>query len=87
MPLKPDLTRPHKAMGAFRRFTDALSYRIPRPVTTLIQYSAPGSCYPLCPRCGQGMAREYIGFCDRCGQKLSWDGLEDAVIITAPAGD
>lgn len=28
--------------------------------------------YPVCPRCGITMEREFQQFCDRCGQKLDW---------------
>ena len=62
----------------------AVSYRIAVPVTHMVQYSAHGTCYPLCPRCKTGMDREYASFCDRCGQKLNWDKIEDAKIMVAP---
>ena len=26
--------------------------------------------YPVCPKCGVTIEREYQRFCDRCGQKL-----------------
>lgn len=28
--------------------------------------------YYVCPRCKITMEREYMSFCDRCGQKLDW---------------
>lgn len=28
--------------------------------------------YPVCPRCGIILEREYVKFCDNCGQKLDW---------------
>lgn len=62
----------------------AASYRIAIPVTRIVRYPTYGYCYPLCPRCGQSIEREYVSFCDRCGQKLSWDKIDDAKILTAP---
>lgn len=67
-----------------RFFLDAVSYRIAFPVTQRVKYSTRGSCYPVCPRCKRGMDREYTSFCDRCGQKLSWDKIDDAEILIAP---
>lgn len=62
----------------------AASYRIALPVTKLVRYPMRGYCYPLCPRCKKSMEREFISFCDRCGQRLSWDKIDDAQILTAP---
>ena len=46
-------------------------YRIPLPVTKVQQLSN-GDAYPLCPRCGTLLPREYMCFCDCCGQMLDW---------------
>ena len=62
-----------------RLFADAVSYRIPLPVTKVIAYSK--TTYPICPRCTQSLEREYMAFCDRCGQKLNWDLFEHAKVI------
>ena len=64
---------------SIRIFADAVSYRIPLPVTKVIAYSK--TSYPICPRCSQSLEREYIAFCDRCGQKLNWDLFEHAKVI------
>ena len=40
-----------------------------------------GGLFPLCPRCGSAMEREYQGYCDRCGQRLDWRGLPKARVI------
>ena len=50
----------------------ALSYRIKRAVTEAVRYSPGGYSYPLCPRCRRGLEREFVGFCDRCGQRVDW---------------
>ena len=28
--------------------------------------------YYVCPRCDSSLDREYISYCDRCGQHLNW---------------
>ena len=37
--------------------------------------------YYVCPRCQTTMEREFMSFCDRCGQKLDWRGYKKAKII------
>lgn len=37
--------------------------------------------YPVCPRCGRTMEREYMAFCSRCGQKLNWQNYQYARIV------
>lgn len=66
MPLKPLTTKPRDATR-FRAYT----YRAPLPVTKIRTF-ANGNTYPICPRCVNTLDREYMSFCDRCGQKLSW---------------
>lgn len=63
-----------------RLFMKAVSYRIPLPVTKIIVY-ADNTAYPLCPRCESAIEREYVFFCDQCGQKLNWDLFEFARVI------
>ena len=50
------------------------SYRLPLPIKEVIVLKS-GSCYPKCPRCGLSIDREYMNFCDRCGQRLEWRGF------------
>ena len=73
----PTLTT--KSKHSIRIFANADSYRIPFPVTKVIAYS--NTTYPVCPRCAVSLEREYMAFCDRCGQKLNWDFLEHAKVI------
>lgn len=82
----PFIRLPEPSRGIFFLIY-AASYRVALPVTQLVRYPAGGYCYPLCPRCGKSLDREYVGFCDRCGQKLRWDKMEDAQILTAPLPD
>ena len=72
-------SRAKKSKYSIRIFADAVSYRIPLPVTKVIAYSK--TSYPICPRCTQSLEREYMAFCDRCGQKLNWDLFEHAKVI------
>lgn len=51
---------------------DCVSYRLPLQVTESRTYRN-GNTYPICPRCKMCMDREYMSFCDRCGQCLAWN--------------
>lgn len=48
----------------------AESYRQPMPVTENVCYGT--SAFPVCPRCGVAVEREFQSYCDRCGQALDW---------------
>ena len=70
--MKSNLVIPStKAKRSMTLFTNAVSYRIPLPVTKVI--ACANTTYPICPRCAVSLEREYMSFCDRCGQKLNWD--------------
>ena len=58
-----------------------LSYRIGLQVTKVIYLPHYGHTYPLCPRCNSSLEREYVRFCDRCGQRLLWDHLDHAEVV------
>ena len=61
-----------------------MKYRTETPVKQVMVFSSAyyGEIeYPVCPRCKHTMEREYMAFCDRCGQKLSWDNYEQAAVI------
>lgn len=47
------------------------TYRVPRPVRDSLLLPG-GDVYPICPRCSRSLDREFLTFCDRCGQRLSW---------------
>lgn len=78
MPLKKLMTKWRNYPYVAARF-----YRIPMPVKEIMQYKN-GDCYPVCPRCAVTMEREYVHFCDRCGQMLAWDFFEHAHVIAFP---
>ena len=78
--MKNNLATPAaRSRHSIHLFMDAVSYRIPLPVTKVIAYS--NTTYPICPRCTISLEREYMSFCDRCGQKLNWNFLEHANVI------
>ena len=57
-----------------------LSFRRPLPVTQVYVFRQDGA-YPVCPRCGVSLEREFQNFCDRCGQMLDWKQFKYAQII------
>lgn len=59
-----------------------LSFRRPMPVVEAVRFSPGEFPYPRCPRCRLTLDREYMHFCDRCGQRLDWSGFADAVLIS-----
>ena len=61
-------------------FAEAIAYRVPLPVTKII-VCADDTAYPLCPRCESAIEREYVFFCDQCGQKLNWDLFDYAKVV------
>lgn len=60
----------------------AYLYRVPLPVTKVMVYFN-GDSYPVCPRCDCTVDREYIEYCDRCGQHLAWGAFDFSKIISA----
>lgn len=70
MPLKQLITKPRES---FR--LAAYTYRIPLPVKEMRVFAS-GDSYPVCPRCDRTIEREYMCFCDRCGQRLAWKFLD-----------
>ncbi len=60
-----------------------LAYRQPLTVTQIrcYRYLTGLTGFPLCPRCGCTMEREYQRYCDRCGQCLDWSDFEKAALL------
>lgn len=78
--MKSTQTMPRKKHNCSARlFIDAVTYRVPLLVTKVMAYA--NTTYPVCPRCAMSLDREYMNFCDRCGQKLNWIFFEYARII------
>ena len=59
----------------------AESYRTPLQVTQLRTYRS--AAYYLCPRCNVTIEREFMAYCDRCGQCLDWRSSKKATVIAA----
>ena len=78
MPLKQIRTKQRKPI-----VVSAEAYRIPLQVRKVIQFKE-GYSYPICPRCDCSLDREYMRYCDRCGQHLVWNYLRDARVVYAP---
>ena len=51
--------------------TLALTYRQPLQVTHMLVLKN-DDCFPVCPCCNITLEREYMHYCDRCGQCLEW---------------
>lgn len=58
----------------------AEEYRLPLAVSQIL-FSLNEDSYPICPRCGVTLEREYQSFCDRCGQCLDWNGYPRGAAI------
>lgn len=63
-----------------------LSFRIPMPVAEIhIFPSVSGSpSFPACPRCRHTLEREYMAYCNSCGQCLSWQNFKNAAVVIRP---
>lgn len=62
-----------------KRRTDAESYRTPMAVTQVRKYR--NATYYICPRCSVTMEREFMAYCDRCGQCLKWKHYRQARVV------
>lgn len=62
----------------FRSLLNILSsYRLQMPVTEVMIFPD-GNAYYVCPRCHITVEREFMSFCDRCGQHLGWKSYKKA---------
>lgn len=64
-------------------FFSMARYRVPMRVKAACRFKT-GDIYPICPRCDETIERAYMGFCDRCGQRLGWELFDFAIIVAAP---
>lgn len=64
-------------------YATEIIYRIPLAVTQVHLFES-GESYAVCPRCQQLLDREYMRFCDSCGQKLVWKNFRNAERIKVP---
>lgn len=63
--------------GGIKRVAEAVSYRVPI-IVSRVRYYGDNDAYPICPRCKMTIDREYMAYCDRCGQRLDWSIIEYA---------
>ena len=40
-----------------------------------------GHAYYVCPRCDITLEREFVAYCDCCGQHLGWRGYKKAKVV------
>lgn len=64
-------------------FFHAVSYRLPQLVREVLLFTS-GISYPICPRCDNSLDREYMSFCDQCGQRLAWTWFDYASVTRVP---
>lgn len=59
------------------------SYRTPMKIIESKKFPVykDTSIYYVCPRCKITLEREFMNFCDRCGQCLDWKGYRKAKVI------
>lgn len=69
-----------KALRPWDEAADAASYRRPWAVEEVVFFRQGRRSFPLCPRCGTTFEREYVRFCDRCGQRLDWKRFDKALL-------
>ena len=65
-------------------FLYSMSFRLGMQVTEVMVvpsglYGETG--YYVCPRCSITMEREFMAYCDRCGQRLDWKHYKKAKVI------
>ena len=60
-----------------------ISYRAPMRVTELMAFESwqRKDYYYVCPRCKVTIEREFMAYCDRCGQCLDWKGYKKVKVV------
>ena len=58
---------------------EKLLYREAMTVIEIVVWQD-GCTFPVCPRCDSILDREYMLFCDNCGQRLKWKGFSKAKV-------
>lgn len=75
-------------MNSFKAFSDranipAESFRKSMSVNKILIFQNCNGLtgYYVCPRCEVSLEREFVSYCDRCGQALDWKYYKKAVRI------
>ena len=65
-----------------KKYLHAMSYRRPMIVHSLVIFVGTPcrDSYYRCPRCHRTLEREFMQYCDRCGQRLDWSQWELAEV-------
>lgn len=76
------LTKYSWLLPLFNSYFFLISYRSPMRITEMMVYMTMygRTGYYVCPRCRVTLERDYMSFCDRCGQRLNWDSSSKATI-------
>lgn len=61
-------------------FLSSSSYRQAMKVKELMRFASDFG-YFVCPRCRTTLERDFVAYCDRCGQCLDWSGYRKVKII------
>jgi len=64
---------------------EAMSFRRAMQVREIMVFGNK-TVFPVCPRCQLTLEREYMAYCDRCGQCLDWKKLRSAAVIFPKTG-
>ena len=62
-------------------YEEAMGFRQPMQVREIMVFGRNRPSFPVCPRCELTLEREYMAYCDRCGQCLGWKAFKKAAII------
>ncbi len=76
--------KPLSRLSWIKTFALLAGYRREMPVNEILVISSSvygETGYYICPRCHITMDREFMAFCDRCGQHLDWGNYKKARII------
>ena len=63
------------------KWGDVISFRLPMLVCEAKMLA--GTTWAVCPRCKLTLEREYMAYCDRCGQCLKWKKFLKMVYVVS----
>ena len=59
-------------------------FRLAKPVIEVMSFRTAFGGYAhfyVCPSCHVTLDREFMAYCDRCGQRLDWEDYRNAKVI------
>lgn len=66
------------------KLKELASFQVPMMVNEMVKlqtYAYQYDLYYICPRCKISLERDFMSYCDRCGQKLDWKDYKKAKIV------